>query len=712
MSDIIEIYGTTVRLPELPPYEDIINHDAPRAEQKWLKRELPSFFDKVEYNKKGDLILTAKQESYAAEEVRKCKNGVWYKIGGSYRYLTGKYYFFLQYYILEDGNAPEFREADRLYFLFYDHWFNIDWCLGNIRIKKRRQGASSQSCSNILYEAIFYKNSNCGLLSKTKEDSKDTFTQMITAAYRQLPAFLKPKQVNKEDSVTELVFAHKAQTLKEGVSDAQKIEEGHNSRINYKAPVLNAYDRGRMSYVLGDEFGKLPQDVPASRLLAIISKTLVRGVKRVGWIDMPSTVNEMTAGGGAEYKKIWDYADQFKKTPTVNRIVRFFQPAYESYDGFIDEFGDSVIDEPTEEQYAYLVDKWVRRNEYGELISELSEDDIRLGAKVYVLNKLRDGKTGTDLEEEIRMNPCTEDEAFLYAGVGCEYNAVNFNNQIKWIEDHPEQCYWRQSRLVIKRDKIKSIVHGKPDRDTLSVGYMDDTKGGWFILEEPSRPNHFSDRNGYLEPLNKIAYQIGVDTTQDRIAVAGSNPAIVVFKKSCIINGEETGMYPVALWISPTRLDIHFDDEVRKACLWYGCEANYEIDRRTDFYRFFCKENCQKFLTWTPKVMMNPLKPNKMPEYGSRSGDPFQLAQMLQISKLYADGDDNEVYNGHIHRVKHIELIKQGLHYNHLDRTKSDLWVALQMSLVPVFGEMQIPQKIQSGAPRLLLPQYKIKMVS
>ena len=712
MSEIVEIYGTKVRLPELPNQEEIINYDLPLKEQKWARKELPSFFDKVEYNKKGDLILTSRQELYAADEVKKCKQGVWYKIGGKYRYLTGKYYFFLQYYMLEDGTAPEFREADRLYFLFYNHWFNIDWCLGNIRIKKRRQGASSQSCSNILYEAIFYKNSNCGLLSKTKEDSKDTFTQMVTAAYRQLPAFLKPKQVNKEDSVTELVFAHKAQMQREGVSDAQKTEEGHNSRINYKAPVLNAYDRGRMSYVLGDEFGKLPQDVPASRLLAIISKTLVRGVKRVGWIDMPSTVNEMTSGGGAEYKKIWDYADQFSRTPTVNRIVRFFQPAYESYDGFIDEFGDSVIDAPTEEQYNYLVEKWVRKNEYGEVVSELSEEDIKLGAKEYVLNKLRDGKTGVDLEEEIRMNPCTEEEAFLYAGVGCEYNAVNFNNQIKWIEDNPSQCYWRQARLVEKKKTIPSVVIGKPPKESREIGFMDDTKGGWFILEEPSKPNAFSDRNGYYEPLNKIAYQIGVDTTQDRIAVAGSNPAIVVFKKSCIINGEETGMYPVALWISPTRLDIHFDDEVRKAALWYGCEANYEIDRRTDFYRYFCKENCQAFLTWTPRVMMNPLKPNKKPEYGSRSGDPFQLAQMLQISKLYADGDNKESYNGHIHRVKHKGLIEQGLHYNHLDRTKSDLWVALQMALVPVFGEMQIPQTIKSGNPIKILPQYKIKMVS
>jgi len=707
MAEKVEIYGTTITIPETPKDSGGLNYGLPRNEQVWKRKPLPDFFDKVEINKQGDLILTLQQEIYAAEEVKRCKQGVWMWIGERLRYIPKRYYFYLQYYTLEDGTAPDFREADRLYYIFFEYWFTILWCLGLIRIKKRRQGASSQSCSNILYEAIFFKNSNCGLLSKTKDDSKATFTEMVTAAYRLLPVFLKPKQVNKEDSVTELVFAHKSEVVKAGTAVGAKENEGHNSKINYKAPVLNAYDRGRMSYVLGDEFGKLPEDVPASKLLAIISKTLVKGVKRVGWIDMPSTVNEMTKGGGAEYEKIWKNAKKIEGKLTINRIVRFFQPAYEAYEGFIDQFGDSVIGEPTHEQYQYLVDKWVRYDENGTQISELNEEDIKLGAKQYVLVKRREDLVGEDLEEETRMNPCTEDEAFMYAGVGCEFNAANIKAQIKNEEICPS--YWRQSRLVLKKETVKSIMPNAKDVVKRSIGFMDDEKGGWFILEQPNEPNKFLDRGGYLEPNNKHLYQIGVDTTQDRIAVAGSNPAITVFKKSCIVNGEETGMYPVALWISPTRLDIHFDEEVLKACMWYGCKANYEIDRRTDFYRYFCDQKCQEFLTWTPKILMNPLKPTKKPEYGSRSGDPFQLAQMLQISKWYIDGDNNEEYNGHVHRIKHIGMLQQALKYDHLDRTKSDLFVSLQMALVACFGEMQKPI-IPSNIPKSIMPTFKLQM--
>lgn len=99
------------------------------------KKELPVFFEKVEYNKSGNLILTNEQEEYARQEVERCKKGAWIYIKGIPKYLTGKYYFFLQYYILEDGNNPEFREADRIYFLFHEHWHKVQWCLGNIRTK-------------------------------------------------------------------------------------------------------------------------------------------------------------------------------------------------------------------------------------------------------------------------------------------------------------------------------------------------------------------------------------------------------------------------------------------------------------------------------------------------------------------------------------------------------------------------------------------------
>lgn len=710
MAETIEIYGTSILLPEQPQLGDIIGHDAPIEDQYWVRKELPSFFNKVTYDKNGDLVLTEEQEEYGRLEGIKCKKGIWFMNKGVPTYITGKYYFYLQWWKLEDDIYPDYRDADRRYYLFLNHWENIMWCLGIVRGKKRREGASSQATANLIYECIFYLNSKCGLISKTKDDSRDTFTDMVAFGYKKLPAFLQPKQLNSKDSVTELVFAQKTSSVKDGEADAIEENKGNQSRINYRAPVLNAYDRGRMSRVLLDEFGKLDKDVPASKLFSIISETLVKGVKRVGFVEMPSTVNEMTKHGGAEYKIIWDNARKKKKNGivTVNRLVPFFSPAYENLEGFIDKYGLSVVNAPDEETYNFLVKKWVKYDEStGVQTSEVSEEDIKLGAKAYLLSN-REGQTGELLEEEIRKYPFDEKEMFMYAGFGCEFNSVNIQQQIDLLEQ--ETPYLRQMRLVPEKKIEKSIYPDKKDKEWQIAKPMDDIKGGWFILELPNKPNHFQERGGYYFPLNKSMYQIGVDTTKDLPTVNGSKPVILVLKKSCIVQGEEMGMYPVAMWIADTRLDIHFDEQVLLACKLYGCTANYEIDARGDYYRFFSKINCGAFLEWTPKIAQNPVKANPKIEPGTRSGDPFQLSMQLQIAKMYVDGTDTETYNGHVHRIKYITLLKQLLKYDHSDRTPFDQCIALFMALLPIFGEIQMP--VMPQQIKAILPQYKIKMMA
>lgn len=701
MSSTIEIFGTLIELPEQPPIDKIEDWGYPDnpSEQYWRRKELPNFFKLVEFDKDGNALLNKEQADYAREEVKRCKEGFWFLNNGTPTCITGKNYFYLQWWKLEDDIYADYRDTDRRYFLFLNHWENISWCLGVVRGKKRREGATSQATSNIVYECIFYKNSFCGLTSKTQVDAKAAFTNMISFGYRQLPVFLKPKQLNNRDSVTELVFAHKSVDVKGGTGSAIDNDTGHRSKVDYRAPSLNAYDSGRLSRGLFDEGGKWAKETPFSTFISIVSKTLVKGAKRVGFIECPSTTNSMVSGG-EEFKNVWDNANQFKHKKTPNRLVKYLSPAYDGYTGFIDKHGISVINEPTKEQYEYLVKTFVGAG-------DLDEEDIKLGAKKYLEEK-RKQLSGEKLEEEIRMNPFDEEEMFMYAGVGCEFNAVNIQNQIRELEENP--VYIRQCRLVLKKEKIPKKFPTDKEKEREVVTFMDDEKGGWFLLEEPMKPNDYKEFGGYLEPKLESPYIIGCDTTQqDRIAEHGSDPAICVFKKSVIIDGEETGMYPVALWISPTRLDIHFDEEVRKACLWYSAKANYEIDRRTDYWRHFCKKNSQAFLQWTPKVLQNPLKRNFRLEYGSRSGDSFQLQQMLEISKLWLDGDSNEFYNGHVHRIKFIPLLKQALTYNHSNRTPSDLFVATQMAIVAIFGESQISKPKDYYKPKIL-PTFKINL--
>jgi hypothetical protein len=689
----VNIYGSLIEVPDIGragKIEDWGTND--HAEQYWRRRELPDFFEEVEFDKDGNVLLSEEQEVYAREEVRRCRDGLHFLNNGVLTYITGKHYFYLQWWKLEDDIYPDYRDTDRRYFIFLDHWEKILWCLGIFRGKKRREGASSQACSNIIYECIFFKNSLCGLVSKSDDDSRDTFTDMVAFGYRQLPVFLQPKQLNNKDSVTELVFAHKTTTSKHGKGSVINNDIGHRSRVNYRAPVENAYDRGRISRGLWDEGGKWEKKVKFSKFISKVSKTMIKGAKRVGFCEAPSTVNEMTKSGGAEYKICWDGADLKKSNggPTANLFVRYFSPAYEGYEGFIDKHGMSVITEPTQEQYQYLVDKWVGK-------SALTAEDIKMGAMAYLLKRRAMQESPELLEEEIRQNPFNEEEMFFYAGFHCEFNSINLQKQIKILDE--DKPFLRPVRL----DRIKK--EGKSD----AITFMDDANGGWLLLERPNKQNHFREMgSGNLEPQNKLLYQIGVDTVKSDFSTFGSKPSICVFKKSCIIEGEETGMYPVAYYVDKTRLDVHFDEEVLKACLWYGCTANYEIDARTDFYRFFNKMKCGRFLEWTPKVAQNPVKYDFKPKPGTQSGDPFQLAAQLQVCKMYIDGTDPEVYNGHAHRIKFKSLVEQLLKYDHANRTPFDHVISLMMALLPIISEQLAPIIPTKKGP-MALPVYTLK---
>lgn len=467
----INIYGTLVTLPDLKDGEFIEDWgtDNPK-EQFWRRRELPDIFDEeIKFDSDGAAILNPEQKKYANEEVRRCKKGFWFYVKGLPTYITGKNYFYLQWWKLEDDIYPDFRSADRRYFLFLNYWHSVLWCLGIGRGKKRREGASSQSCSNLIHECIFYTNTNSGLVSKTLQDSRDTFTDMVAFGYNQLPVFLKPKQLNKPDSVSELVFDVKPE---KGV---QKNTKGHRSKVNYRAPVENAYDRGRMSWVLGDEGGKWPNEVKFSKFISKVSKTLIKGAKRVGFAECPSTVNQMEKGGGAEYRKFWDGSDQFafngKKTPL--RFVTYFTAAYDNYEGFIDKYGESVIDAPDEETYDYLVAKWVVKDPItGETVSEIDEEDIRLGARAYIF-KRREGLEGDLLEEEIRQNPTTVKEMFEAANTGCLFNSFKLNQRKDLLKVHKKE--------LIERG---NLIWKDGERDVWPIWCPDPINGRWEGVKE------------------------------------------------------------------------------------------------------------------------------------------------------------------------------------------------------------------------------------
>lgn len=653
MSYQVDIYGSLIMVPEADSVyvEDWGTNDP--KEQYWRRRELPDFFNDVRKNKEGIAILTYEQEEYAKEEVRRCIEGFYFKNNGVVTYITGKNYFYLQWWFLEDAIYPDYRDADRRYFLFLNYWEHVLWCIGIGRGKKRREGASSQATANLIYECVFYTNSNCGLVSKTQIDSRDTFTDMAAFGYLHLPVFLKPRQLNREGSVTELVFAGKG-------------DDGHRSKINYRAPVLNAYDRGRMTRVLADEGGKWPLDAPFSKFISIVSKTMVKGAKRVGFCEAPSTVNEMTKGGGAEFKKFWDGANQFKslgkKTP--NRFVTYFTPAYDNYEGFIDRYGMSVIGEPTEEQYEYLVQRWVVKDPItGETLSEISEEDIRKGARAYVLSR-RVGLTGDLLEEEIRMNPCTVQEMFEAANTECAFNSYNINQRRRVLEEEP--VYKR--KVLFYRD-VEGVVRV---RDILPS----EEKFHWKItkLPPPGEENKFEYEDRRRKPVRTDQVCMAVDGYSNSQGGGkwGSKASCWIGLRPKLDDPNGTRKPIGWLYGRPPVKEI-FTEQVLLAAEYYSCQVWWE-HVADDYFAYFRERGRLEYLGIYP---ISTIEPDKRKDALRHKGFPtttYSLNRQTDTGMSY--------FEDYCHLVDYPELLEDALVFDPNDRTKSDITVSFLMLLV------------------------------
>jgi len=606
MGDVLNIYGTKITLPDVPStgIEDWGTSNP--KEQYWRRKEVPDgLFDEVSFDAEGGAKLNPEQKAYAKTEVDRCKKGFWFYANGRPTYITGRNYFYLQWWRLEDDIHPDYRGADRRYFLFLNYWHSVLWCLGVGRGKKRREGASSQSCSNLIYECIFFTNSNCGLVSKTLIDSRDTFTDMVAFGYNQLPVFLKPKQLNKPDSVSELVFDVKPE---KGVV---KNTKGHRSKVNFRAPVENAYDRGRMSWVLGDEGGKWPNEVKFSKFISKVSKTMVKGAKRVGFMECPSTVNELTKGGGIEYKKFWEGSDQFahsgKKTPL--RFVTYFTAAYDNYEGFIDKYGESVIDAPDQETYDYLVAKWVVKDPItGETVSEIDENDIKLGARAYIF-KRREGLEGELLEEEIRQNPTTVKEMFEAANSGCLFNSYKLNQRKDLLKLHAKDLLER-GNFIWKGGLRDSEVEWFADpngRWQVVKEFMDKFKKPYLkfvngVDKTFCDANNTEKRGGWYLPKNDYRFGGAVDpydhdTVDDnRRSQAGS---IIKQKTNTNDFDDKFNWCDICKYIArPLTAELMYEDMIMQH-FFFGCKMLPET-QKPGIMRYFRNRGYASFLMILP----------------------------------------------------------------------------------------------------------------
>jgi hypothetical protein len=645
MSAVEHIYGIEYKLPAKP--SSIDGSRFPSKKQKFTKVLIPEDFEELEFDEDGNAIYSDDQIRFITKEGERIKNGYWFYNNGAPTYITGLHYFYLNYWTLEDGNSPDYRDTDRRYFYFQDYCEKLAQCYGIIRIKKRREGATSQATCYLVWKSITQKKQFCGIVSKTGKDASDAFIYMVMNGYRNLPIFLKPR-VEDEETKTELVFKKKKDKRKtKGREKGQIFDDdiGLESKINYKNTALNSYDSGRVSALIIDEAGKFPKEVPVNQYWPIVKKTLTRGAIKVGFCLIPSTANDAKSGG-EPYKALFDESSQFENQYTASGLYRYFCPAYDGYEGFIDEYGMSIIDPPTDDQKKYIKDR------YGM--------DISMGAKEYLVEQRKLIKDKKALSEEIRMNPFTEEEAFMIDQKKCYFNSEKIYNQIDFLKE--EKIRLRRVRLFWKDDK--------------TVDWADDKDGPWMIHKFPDddEKNKLREHDGVKSPANAHKYVSGIDPFKSSvISGKGSMGACYIFERYDINDPNNTGM-PIAEYVDRPRLKSLFHDEMLKAAIFWGYKACYENDVGDDFVDYFTNKGYKGYLMRTPESAIDKNKRRHVVKYGVTSGDAFALARQLDTCITYIEN--------HCEKIVFPDLLEELLQYDHENRTIYDRTVAFMISLL------------------------------
>jgi hypothetical protein len=664
-----EIYGITYTTQDVPKTCDW--HNMPISEQYFRRLEIPDIFNELEYDEYGNAIYSEEQESFIIKEGEKITKGYWYMNEGEATYITGLHYFYLNYWILENGDYPDYREVDRRYLYFQEYCERLPQCYGIIRIKKRREGATSQATCYLVWKAITQKKSFCGIISKTGKDASDAFVYMVMNGYRNLPVFLKPR-VEEDDTKTEIVFRKKKDKRKVKVREkGQMYDEdiGLESKINWKNTALNSYDSGRVSALLMDEAGKWPKEVPVNKYWPIVKKTMSKGAIKVGFCLMPSTANDAKSGG-EPFKIIFETSNHFDDPYTSNGLYRYFCPAYDGYEGFIDRYGKSIINTPTEEQKEYILDK------YG--------FNIETGAREYLLNQRKKITDKDALSEEIRMNPFSEEEAFMIDSKKCYFNADKIYNQIDVLKEQPRIL--RRVRLFWKDEK--------------NVDWSDDPNGDWQVYKLPVKGEENSriERDGIIAPGNTQKYVSGIDPFKSSvISGKGSMGTCYVFERLDINDPNNTCM-PIAEYVGRPRLKSMFHDEMLKAATYWGYKACYENDVGDDFVDYFSNKGFRGYLMKTPESAIDKTKRVKVQKFGVTSGDSFAMARQLDTCISYIES--------HSEKIVFMDLLEELLQYDHEHRTIYDRSVAFMISLLSGISlESKKQDKVSSSIP---LRTYKL----
>ena len=172
LGKVININGLCIGLPPAP--KEVYKRHQSKSQQHWERKELPRSLSKIQSIFQWNEMSSSFKKmwvDYIESEFDKRELGYWFYNNGVKTYITGSHYMYLQWTSIDVG-YPDFREANRIFFLFWEACKADKRCFGLDYLKIRRSGFSFMGSSECINTGTLAKDSRVGILSKTGSDAK------------------------------------------------------------------------------------------------------------------------------------------------------------------------------------------------------------------------------------------------------------------------------------------------------------------------------------------------------------------------------------------------------------------------------------------------------------------------------------------------------------------------------------------------------------
>jgi hypothetical protein len=549
LGEVIEIQNLRIGLPAVP--DSPHKRSAKKSEQHWepfpVHKELDRIKTIFQWNEYPS-DFKSNWVSYIETEFDRRENGFWFYNNGTPTYITGSHYMYLQWTKIDVGH-PDFRESNRLYFIFWEACKADDRCYGMCYLKNRRSGFSFMSSSEIVNQATITSDARFGILSKTGSDAKKMFTDKVVPISTNYPFFFKPIQDGMDRPKTELAYRVPASKLTrksiEDTSVPSKLE-GLDTTIDWKNTDDNSYDGEKLRLLVHDESGKV---LPPNSILNNwrVTKTCLRLGKRViGKCMMGSTSNALDKGG-ANFKKLYEDSDVTERNAngqTKSGMYSLFIPMEWNFEGFIDRYGHPVFRKPEDPVF------------------DAVGDVIEQGVLDYWENEVDSLKADADaLNEFYRQFPRTESHAFRDEANNSLFNLQRIYEQIDFNDG-------LEAQRVIKRGDF-SWKDGIKDSQ---VVWTPNSRGKFLVtwIPKPELRNNVILKDGKKHPGNIHIGAFGCDSydISGTVGGGGSNGALHGLTKFNMDDAPSDQFF-LEYVARPQTAELFFED-VLMAIVFYG----------------------------------------------------------------------------------------------------------------------------------------------